>query len=141
MSDWLDSFVDIADNRKAAEAALDDLRLHGQRTRRLLAPILAEALLIRRRSQTRSIERTVPLDSLADRSRVADRRRLLDEHFTVGDRYVSWGDATIADHEARIAYLRRYIAGLNDTIERHYQAITMIRAAGATCLNEIEPAA
>lgn len=64
-------------------------------------------------------------------------RDLFLQRFSVGDgREVTWGDATVEDHEARIAFLELQARGLMDTVERHRASIALITAAGATCLKE-----
>lgn len=56
----------------------------------------------------------------------------------VDGRLVAWEDATIEDHQARIATLNAHIAGLEHTREQHEAAIAAIRcASGASCIREI----
>lgn len=71
----------------------------------------------------------------------AERAALMTQSFALGDgRRVSWGEATIADHEARVAFLSRKRSGLDDTIQRHRGVIDQLKQAGASCLNEISEA-
>lgn len=79
-----------------------------------------------------AIRRGVPVDS-------CERARLLVESFWLpsGVR-VSWGDATVEQHQQRIDWLSNQIAGISATIARHQQAIDAIVEAGASCLNDIE---
>lgn len=73
---------------------------------------------------------------------VAARAKLLDSAFPLGDgRWVTWGDATIADHEDRIVFLARQRDGVIATIGRHEDAISVIKEASVSCLREIEEAA
>jgi hypothetical protein len=59
--------------------------------------------------------------------------------FALGDgTRVTWGRATVEQHEQRIALLRKLIAGLEQTIAMHEAAIRLLRATGARCLEEIE---
>lgn len=68
-----------------------------------------------------------------------ERKLFLSERFAVGDgRYVTWGEATVADHEARIAMLEALRNGIAESIGRHQRAIEEIAAAGVSCLDEIE---
>ena len=65
------------------------------------------------------------------------RDDFLAARFYNGDRYVSWGDATVADHEGRVAFQGTLRSGIDADIERHLEAIADIEAAGVTCLAEI----
>lgn len=54
--------------------------------------------------------------------------------------FVTWGAATVADHECRIEYLRMKMRGIERTIDLHCKAIDLIsRTPGATCLNDCSP--
>lgn len=141
--DWLRSFDEIEDNDKAAVAAVDDLGRLNQRARSLLLPILGEALLMARRSATRRVERTTPISAVFDGETSLDRRQArLAATFPLPDgRRVSWLEATEADHQARIDYLRMHIAGVERTIGEHEDAVAAIREHGVACLAEIEGAA
>ena len=71
-----------------------------------------------------------------------DRSAYLNKRFAVGDgRYVLWGEATIEDHRSRIAMLTSLRNGIDDTIDRHNQAVKILITAKATCLNDIEAVA
>ena len=50
---------------------------------------------------------------------------------------ISWGKATIEQHEQRIAFLEKQREGLGRTITQHQDAIKAIRQAGASCLNDL----
>ena len=50
---------------------------------------------------------------------------------------VPWGEATIAQHEARIDMLAKHAASELETATRHKAAVEAIRAAGVSCLNEL----
>lgn len=54
---------------------------------------------------------------------------------------VEWGRATVADHRARIQFLRKHIAGCERTITFHETAIESIESAGVACLDELEDVA
>lgn len=135
---WLGSF-DHDDNRKAAEAALDALAPLTDWARGLLFPILAEAILMERRTQARHVERSVPIVSVwTGSSTVEQRRNRLAQTFPLPDgRRVSWLEATEADHLARVAYLRRHVSGVMVTIAEHEAAIGLLRDRGVSCLGEI----
>ena len=69
----------------------------------------------------------------------AERRNALDQQFYNGSKWVTWGEATIDDHQSRIDYMTRDRDGIDRDIARHAEAIDMLLAAGATCLNDLEP--
>ena len=52
-------------------------------------------------------------------------------------RTATWGDATVADHEARIAMLESNAAGNMEAAARHAVAVSELRAAGAPCLSQL----
>lgn len=63
---------------------------------------------------------------------------LLASTFAVGDgTRVTWADATVNQHEQRIALLARGIGGSIDTMKRHEAAVADILAAAAHTLGEI----
>ena len=69
-------------------------------------------------------------------------RALFRTAFSLGDgTSVPWGQATIEQHEQRIAFLALQRDGLNRTIAQHQEAIRVISEAGATCLADLEQAA
>lgn len=106
------------------------------------------ALIVRecqhaRRTMTSRVERAAfrPSRNPGEVDPLAARQDLLDEEFYADpDRgYVKWGKATVADHEARIAYLKALSAGIEESIARHETALAIIRESdGATCLADVE---
>lgn len=63
---------------------------------------------------------------------------LFKTQIAVGDGHtVTWGSATVAQHQMRIAMLEGKIGGLALTVQRHKMAISLIESAGVTCLEEI----
>lgn len=65
-------------------------------------------------------------------------QQLLRARFECGrGRSVSWGDATVEDHRARIGLLAAQRDGLNETIARHEEAIRTIQECGVVCLNDV----
>ena len=142
--EWLRSFAEVwEDDDKAAEAALDDLGKLNQRARGLLLPVLSEAVLMVRRADTRQVERATPVRAVWDGETSLERRRQrLEQTFPLPDgRRVSWLEATVADHLARIEYLRLHIAGVERTIAEHQDAIDLIQRLGGSCLGDVEGAA
>lgn len=142
VQDWLRSF-DYDDHEKAALAALEDLGRLSNRARGLLLPILTEAVLMARRSETRRVERSIPVGSVfSDETTIDKRRTRLEATFALPDgRRVSWADATEQDHLDRIGYLQKHIAGVEATISDHVSAVETIREHGVACLAEIGEAA
>lgn len=66
-------------------------------------------------------------------------RELLDSVFAVGDgTFVSWGEATVEQHEARIQMHAVNAEAAMEGWARHSQAVDAIAEAGVSCLNEIE---
>jgi hypothetical protein len=63
---------------------------------------------------------------------------LLDAPFALGNgTTVTWGDASIEDHERRIEMLVAHAGGTLATAQRHDAAISMIRAGDVTCLRDL----
>lgn len=119
-----------------ARVVLDALLRSGQLD--LLLPILADEIRRIRRAQVRRIERRVGESPSAQGGWL----QLLPEGFaTVDGRFVTWGEATVEDHEGRIEWLQGQIEALGQDVERHQQAIKLIREHGVTCLAEVEAAA
>lgn len=68
----------------------------------------------------------------------ADRLAFLaDKFYAPPFGLVTWGEATIEMHQARIDYLNKKVNGLMDTITRHDTAIQDIKMAGVKNLSEI----
>lgn len=66
-------------------------------------------------------------------------RALFRSTFHLGDgTSVTWGDATIEQHEQRIAFLSIQRDGITRTIDQHREAIRAIQAAGTSCLNDLQ---
>lgn len=102
----------------------------------LLRPLVRAEVVMHRRQQTARHERAVFTGEAADP--IAARRVLaLDPLYVPGRARVTWGNATIQDHLARIAYLEAQVEGTVAAIDRHRLAIAEIKAAGVSCLNEL----
>lgn len=138
---------EIEDNGTAAAEFLHRIDVSGDAFIALV-PIVTWAAGHERRSRGRLVEHSV-FGSGSKRRTLGEvfdsrehRKRLLDESFPLGDgRWVSWAEATVADHEQRIALLAETEAGIKLTIKRHRDAIAKIREHGGTCLGDIGEAA
>lgn len=63
---------------------------------------------------------------------------LLKRRIALGDgTATTWGLATLADHQARLAMLMAQRNGLTETIRRHEEAIRILEESGARCLAEL----
>lgn len=66
------------------------------------------------------------------------KRELLQARFALPDgRSVTWGEATAADHQSRIAYLLTQAGGTVATANRHKAAIEILRQHHAHTLNQV----
>jgi hypothetical protein len=74
----------------------------------------------------------------ADQIRLETTRELLGTLFALGDgATVTWGAATVDQHEQRIEMLAKNAAGVVETAARHEAAIRMIKDAGVICLADL----
>lgn len=110
----------------------------------LLAEIVRQKVAAVRRTRDSMIAHTVaPSEVRAVRVAEGTARERLERLGAtmfpgVDGRLVAWEDATIEDHQARIATLNAHIAGLEHTREQHEAAIAAIRGmSGASCIREI----
>lgn len=148
MTAWevLASFAAVHDDDgDAAEAYLKAIGVRPSAAEQL-HPVIEWAIAHQRRRDVRTVERAAfgsrrrTLGNVVDS--VGERKRLLDASFALGDgRFVRWGEATIADHEARVAFLEAHVAGVRTTIDRHLEAVALLHAHGVTCLDELTEAA
>lgn len=77
-----------------------------------------------------------------DQIRLEVTTELLNSVFALGDgTRVTWGDATVEQHQQRIDLLTGMAAGTLETAARHHAAISMLEEAGATCLKQLTPVA
>lgn len=113
----------------------------------LVFPAIRNHAWIARRSITRRMEAAAFSHSSHDIQRrnaegcdpLAGRQALLHESFSCSDgRIVTWAEATVDDHMLRIGYLTAKQVGLQTTIDRHQEAISLIEAAGASCLADLD---
>jgi hypothetical protein len=124
-----------------------------QCTKAELVPYIAEAILQERRTSVRSTEKAWFAEMVAAFSpsrplveqriaQAAEFSQLLRSRFAIGDgRHISWAEATIEEHEQRIAMLQQMRSGITETIKRHEQAVKLLRQTGASCLAELGAAA
>lgn len=63
---------------------------------------------------------------------------LLNETFRVDGVEVSWGEATVEQHQRRMESLKKHAQGTLETSAKHGQAITEIKKAHASRLSEVE---
>lgn len=70
---------------------------------------------------------------------LAGRRMIVNETFAIPGtgRRVTWGEATIADHEKRIGWLEQFIRGNQRTADQHRTVVRELRAAECNTLNEL----
>lgn len=140
--------ADVDDRDVATDKVLD---LIGKDWRAVLRQATRDALLFHRRNEVRTIERhaSQPMNEANPSGVAAEvrslnllRAELLASSFAVDGKRgrVLWGEATVADHEARIAYLTTKLVGLRTTISKHEEAVALIKSKRrAKCLNDLLP--
>lgn len=113
-------------------------------------PLLAEEIAHAQRGVVRSAEQAAfravytakakqPLAPPADLDAF---KSLFDKSFKLGDgNDADWLGATEEQHLQRIAMLEKLRSGLDRTIERHREAVRLIRQHGVACLGDIPDAA
>ena len=115
-----------------------------------LLPLIAREIKDAQRFHSRTVERAffdrgfraaveaVPSPEEARAVALGDFMELYNTRFRLGDgTSVTWGQATIEQHEIRLAMLRKLRAGLDRTIEQHERALVLLRTSGAPCLEEV----
>lgn len=81
------------------------------------------------------------IEQVSEEVRLETTAELLATVFALGDgRKTTWGEATVAEHQQRIAMLTKNAAGVVETAGRHRQAIRMIQDAGVDCLADLDSA-
>jgi|DEB19_MinimDraft_3_1074340.scaffolds.fasta_scaffold183494_2 hypothetical protein len=146
VTDGLPTFSQIV--AECAQQTDDDMQIASYVCRRLqltqyqvaiLWPVVLDRCRTIGRNNVRRVEQAAKPNKPGRKvDPTADRVLRMTTTFTPGDgRRVTWGEATIADHEMRIDFLGRKRSGLDATMKRHRQAIDDIRRAGVNCLNEI----
>lgn len=141
--------VDGAPNSPPSLIASNILRMVSKED---LHPLLVEAVQGIQRIRVRGRERIAfgalmtvgasapasgrtPVPAMA---RIEALRKLHNETFRIGDgTEVMWGQATIAEHRARLNMLRNQQTGLTQTITQHETAVALLRKHKALCLDDI----
>jgi hypothetical protein len=78
------------------------------------------------------------LDEYATDLRMEWTAELLESDFALGDgTHVTWGDATIDQHQKRVDMLQATAQGTLETAARHQRAIIDLESAGAETLREL----
>lgn len=105
-------------------------------------PLVADEVRRLRRRDDRAIQWPTTTQRMREGVAVSpaeERSRWLSMRLLVPGRPpVTFGAATVADHEARIAYLEGLRSGIATTIAVHEDAIRRIREAGVSCLLDLE---
>ena len=90
------------------------------------------------RARVSYAERNSPLEHMTPADPTADRMAFLSERFYVPNiGFVTWAQATIDHHLLRIEFLQKKIDGLEMTINRHHEAITLIEGAKVQNLGQV----
>lgn len=80
----------------------------------------------------------VILERYAAEVRLEVTAELLGSKFAANGREVTWGEATVADHQARIDAQIAHAAGTMADVSRHQAAIDLLTKVGARCLDEVD---
>ena len=134
------------ENKDAKVLARDILRDHPDWALQLVAERIESV----RRSDVHALERrvanTVKLSVARIGSSTARNTKLTQDHlaallqrsFRLGNGVsVRWGDATVDQHEKRIAMLSRQRDGIENSVRLHQDAVNRLRKSGAACLFEL----
>lgn len=131
LHDLIEEFVgddDEPDAHHVARMVLARLVQDQETAVRLLTPLVTAAVTNRWRIATARVEKVSALVSGPIADPMADRQAFLAERFYVPDvGLVTWEEATVAHHEARIAFLSKQIDGMVQTVTRHQEAVSLIR--------------
>ncbi len=104
----------------------------------VLMPAVIDWFRRHQRGMTREVERRAAETNRSAPTRVAmTAPDLLRQGFVGVCGWVSWSDATIADHQAYIDMLVPKVKGLEQTISLHRKAIEVLQASGRVCLGEL----
>lgn len=143
------------DDRTVARRVLAEIP---RRRLDVLLPLIEHHVATQRRQNARAAEDAAFAKDEADRARRRregiERRQLhieddarrpspdvftqvLDVMFTVGGVRVSWGDATVEQHEGRASELHSHAMGTMRTRQRHLRAVGVLRAADCKTLREL----
>lgn len=84
---------------------------------------------------------TALIEQIAAETRLEVTAELLGSEFALGDgRRVTWGEATIADHEQRIAMVTANAVANAEDAARHQAAVSLLKERGLDTLAEIASA-
>lgn len=142
LREWVPDDFD-GDSAALAGDILRELLRHPRLARAVLYPLVLAHVDAVLRTRVRITEAEVIPSIRKHGARVfrpaLDRKAMyLRMKFALGDgTEVTWGDATVDQHLARIAMLERQVAGVSQTIERHRYAVDAIRKAGVSCLADL----
>lgn len=132
------------DDATVAWRVLRDINGMTDEARTMLLPLVTAEVGRARRSSVRTVERHVFAHSSRRRPVVVtgritpELRQLANRAFRLGDgTETSWGTATRAQHQQRIAWYERHIAGCEQTLAHHREVLAALEAAGAECLNDL----
>lgn len=121
--EWRDKILSSISNREEIENFLENFDWD-----------YAEELRYQRYSET--LEILIDMEVQFKFLRLTDN--LLNSFFALGDgNEVTWGQATIEQHQQRISLLMGHTIGTIDTIVRHKTAINMIQDKNVNCLSNI----
>jgi putative heme degradation protein len=80
----------------------------------------------------------IAIQNYTDHIRLQVTQELLATTFALGDGVVvTWGEATVAQHEQRISLLTKNAAGNLEAAARHRSAVQEIQKFGVLCLNAL----
>ncbi len=135
------------DDNAIAKRVVDDIA--DVNWRDIVRPLVADQVRRYRRKRTRQIEATTIIGPrpapegkgvkvIVREAIDFELLRLVTHSFFVGNgERVTWGAATVDQHEIRIDYMEQKRQGLARTIDKHRQAVAAIRSAEVTCLNDL----
>ncbi len=145
----MSAFVDLVDELwtcdqyTTADAIADRLELTRSQ-REYLIPVIVNSCRMVRRCAAKRVEdaydpaRCRSTVVVGDVPSVDPRLAFLATEFALPDgSYVSWGAATVVQHEARVVMLDKMRGSLADTIGKHETVIGQIRAANVRCLADL----
>lgn len=134
----------LVDEGKTPEQAAD-AALSGARKADLVSfvrPLVVMKARQFQRSMIRDIEEEVDARIADGEDPLSVRRKLSQSSFALPDgSYVDWLDATADQHLLRAGWQRNQAMALVADAERHEAAAAAIRAAGVSCLRDLEAAA
>jgi hypothetical protein len=135
--------------REIAEAILAEI-IGMENAIDILLPIICNAVGHQRRAVVRQLEdHAAPFrakepaltaasgEAYRNPAMEARTNLMAESAFVPGDGWIQWGLLTLEQHQKIVDFYERRIAGYQRTIQRHVEAIEVLEATGATCLNEV----